>query len=189
MMGLNGVLLYYVYVFQFSHLVKPNLLLCSVFSALMCRSARNNLLVYAISYGISKSTVFYLYAVVFRFGALLVIQPTDHFAYVPFFDVFRVFIAIVFGGAAIGQASAFAPDFTKAKLSANRIFFMLDRKPLIDNYSDEGQEPVSSLAVIGVGGKYFAKKFFYDTHEGSMLCFMLKTSFKSSLVYYFTVFL
>ncbi|CAI8010328.1 ATP-dependent translocase ABCB1 [Geodia barretti] len=107
----------------------------------MYRSSRNNLLVYAISYGISKSTVFYLYAIVFRFGALLVTQPTDHFAYVPFFDVFRVFIAIVFGGAAIGQASAFAPDFTKAKLSANRIFFMLDRKPLIDNYSDEGETP------------------------------------------------
>ena len=110
---------------------------------------------YAISYGISKSTVFYLYAIVFRFGALLVTQPTDHFAYVPFFDVFRVFIAIVFGGAAIGQASAFAPDFTKAKLSANRIFFMLDRKPLINNYSDEGERSVSLCNYVRVGEKVY----------------------------------
>ena len=131
-----------------------------------CRSSRNNLLVYAISYGISKSTIFYLYAIVFRFGALLVTQPTDHFAYVPFFDVFRVFIAIVFGGAAIGQASAFAPDFTKAKLSANRIFFMLDRKPLIDNYSDEGETPVSLCNYVRVGEKVY-------TLQLSFFCFGL----------------
>ena len=75
------------------------------------------------------------------------IQDTNHFAYVPFFDVFRVFIAIVFGGAAIAQASAFAPDFTKAKLSANRIFFMLDRQPLIDNYSEDGETLVSGQFI------------------------------------------
>lgn len=91
----------------------------------------------------SKSTIFFLYAAVFRFGAFLVIQPTDNIAHVPFFNVFRVFIAIVFGGAAIGQASAFAPNLAKAKLSANRIFFTLDRQPKIDNYSEEGERPVS----------------------------------------------
>lgn len=79
----------------------------------------------------------------FRFGAFLVTLPTDNVGYVEFFDMFRVFIAIVFGGAAIGQASAFAPNLAKAKLSANRIFFMLDREPAIDNYSEEGTKPVS----------------------------------------------
>ena len=107
------------------------------------RSAVLNTPAYGIANGFSKSIIFFLYAVVFRFGAYLVTRPTDHIAYVEFFDVFRVFIAIVFGGAAIGQASAFAPNLTKAKLSANRIFFMLDRKPLIDNYSEEGEQPVS----------------------------------------------
>ena len=84
-----------------------------------------------------------MYAAVFRFGALLVTRPTDDIAYVEFFDIFRVFIAIVFGGAAIAQAGAFAPNYAMAKLSANRIFFLLDRKPLIDNYSEEGSKPVS----------------------------------------------
>ena len=107
------------------------------------RTAINNTYAYSVAFGFSRSLIFFLYAIVFRFGAYLVTQPTDHIAYVPFFDVFRVFIAIVFGGAAIGQASAFAPDLTKAKLSANRIFFMLDRKPLIDNYSTEGEEKVT----------------------------------------------
>ena len=79
----------------------------------------------------------------FRFGAFLVTRPTDDIAYVEFFNVFRVFLAIVYGGLAISQASAYIPNLTRGKLSANRIFFMLDRKPVIDNYSDEGNIPVS----------------------------------------------
>ena len=70
-------------------------------------------------------------------------QPTDHITYVPFLDVFRVFMAIVFCAAAIGQAGSFAPDLAKARLSGNRIFFMLDRVPLIDNYSPDGNKLVS----------------------------------------------
>ena len=77
-------------------------------------------------------------------------QPPDHSAYVPFFDIFRVFIAIRFGGNAIAQVSAFAPDFAKARLSGNRIFFMLDRVPLIDNYSPDGEKLVSSQKHGGI---------------------------------------
>lgn len=112
---------------------------------IISRTALYNTPAYGIANGFSKSIIFFMYAIVFRFGAYLVTQPTDSIAYVEFFDVFRVFIAIVFGGAAIGQASAFAPNLAKAKLSANRIFFMLDRVPLIDNYSEEGSKPVSLL--------------------------------------------
>ena len=56
-----------------------------------------------------------------------------------------MFIAVIFGALAIGQASAFAPDYTKAKLSAKRIFALLDHVPLIDNLSAEGSIPVSQL--------------------------------------------
>lgn len=56
---------------------------------------------------------------------------------------FRVFSAIVFGAMALGQASAFAPDYTKAKLAANRIFYLLDSQPSIDSSSDDGEKLVS----------------------------------------------
>ena len=79
----------------------------------------------------------------FRFGAFLVDLPDDHFLHLEFFDVFRVFMAIVFGAFSVGQASAFAPNYAKAKTSAKRIFFLLDRVPLIDNYSKEGEKLVS----------------------------------------------
>ena len=86
-----------------------------------------------------------MYAVVFRFGAFQVTRDTGNVAYASFEDVFRVFIALIFGAVAVGQAGAFAPDYTKARLSANRIFALLDRVPVIDGYSEEGDELVSKV--------------------------------------------
>ena len=91
-----------------------------------------------------------MFAVVFRFGAFLINLPQDHLVHEPFEDVFRVFFAIIFGAFAIGQASAFAPNYSKAKLSANRIFFLLDRQPVIDNYSEDGEKLVSSNCFCAV---------------------------------------
>ena len=94
------------------------------------------------AYGFSQSIIFIGYIIAFRFGAFLVALPPDHLLYEPFSDIFRVLFALIFGAMAAGQASAFAPDYTKAKLSANRIFAMLDREPVIDNYSEDGQKLV-----------------------------------------------
>ena len=44
---------------------------------------------------------------------------------------------------ALGQANSFAPDYGKAKVSAARIFALLDRVPDIDNMSEEGQSLVN----------------------------------------------
>ena len=43
----------------------------------------------------------------------------------------------------VGRASAFAPDYGKGKLAANRIFALFDREPEIDSFSEEGDKPVS----------------------------------------------
>ena len=45
----------------------------------------------------------------------------------------------------MGQAGAFAPNYTKARLSSNRIFQLIDRVPVIDGYSVDGETPVSVL--------------------------------------------
>ena len=104
--------------------------------------------VYGITYGFSQGLLFFMFAVIFRFGAFLVNLPTDHLVHEPFDDVFLVFFAIIFGAFAIGQASAFAPNYSKAKISANRIFFLLDRVPVIDNYSEDGEKLVNLLLHI-----------------------------------------
>lgn len=41
---------------------------------------------------------------------------------------------------AIGEASSFAPDAAKAEASAKEIFKLLDKKPKIDSYSEEGHK-------------------------------------------------
>ena len=62
-----------------------------------------------------------------------------NFAFSNVYLVFRVFSAIIFGGTQLGRAAASAPDFSKAKDSAARIFRLLDRIPAYaDPYSEEG---------------------------------------------------
>lgn len=46
----------------------------------------------------------------------------------------------------VGQSSSMAPDYGKARMSAQRIFQLLDRKPLIDSYSEQGEK----LVRVGV---------------------------------------
>lgn len=45
----------------------------------------------------------------------------------------------------VGQSTSLAPDYGKAKISAQRIFQLLDQKPLIDSYSEEGEKLVKSF--------------------------------------------
>lgn len=84
-----------------------------------------------------------MYAAIFRFGALQVTLPEDNVAHETFEDVFRVFTALIFGAVSVGQAGAFAPNYTKARISSHRIFHLLDRVPEIDGYAKEGEKPVS----------------------------------------------
>ena len=97
----------------------------------------------SVAYGISQGLIFFGYVIAFRFGAFIVSLDSDHLLHTEFQNVLRVLFALVFGALAVGQASAFAPNIAKAKVSTNRIFSLLDREPIIDNYSSDGQEIVS----------------------------------------------
>ena len=52
---------------------------------------------------------------------------------------------LVMAGVQAGRISTFLPNYSKATLSARRIFKLLDTVPQIDNYSTEGLEPVSDM--------------------------------------------
>ena len=107
------------------------------------RRAQCNTSAYGITYGFSQGVLFLAFVITFGFGAYQVTRQPGHIAYESFRDVFTVFIAIIFGAFGTGQASSFAPNYAKAKQSANRIFALLDREPVIDGYSEEGLKPVS----------------------------------------------
>lgn len=46
-------------------------------------------------------------------------------------------------GVQSGRITTFLPNYSKAILSAKRIFKLLDTVPEIDNYSTDGLQPVS----------------------------------------------
>ncbi|XP_048367466.1 ATP-binding cassette sub-family B member 5 [Sphaerodactylus townsendi] len=87
------------------------------------------------TYGISQCANFFINAAVFRFGAWLVVNH-----YMDFEQLFIVFASVIFAAMNVGQSNSLAPDFGKSKVSAQRIFQLLDRKPQIDSYSEEGEK-------------------------------------------------
>ena len=50
----------------------------------------------------------------------------------------RTFAAVVFTALSLGRASSFAPDASKAQVSAARIFALFNRQPPIDSTSPDG---------------------------------------------------
>uniref|UniRef100_A0AC34QYV8 p-glycoprotein n=1 Tax=Panagrolaimus sp. JU765 TaxID=591449 RepID=A0AC34QYV8_9BILA len=86
-----------------------------------------------ITYGFSSSIFFFLYAAAFRFGLFLIIKDN-----IMPMDVLRTLYAISFTAGSMGFASAYFPEYLKAKLAAGLIFKMLETRPMVDNMSDEG---------------------------------------------------
>ena len=62
-------------------------------------------------------------------------------------------LSILVGGLVLGQISAFAPDYVKAKVAAARLFKIFDRESLIDSSSEDGLKPVRVFFLTFVLGK------------------------------------
>ncbi|MPC74368.1 Multidrug resistance 65 [Portunus trituberculatus] len=58
-------------------------------------------------------------------------------------DVFKVAEALILGTMMVGQAVAFAPNYSKARVAASQIFHLLDRNPQIDSSAGIGLRLVS----------------------------------------------
>ncbi|KAJ8405347.1 hypothetical protein AAFF_G00318200 [Aldrovandia affinis] len=99
------------------------------------KAALNKANVYGACFGFSQCVIFFANAASYRFGGYLVEHQGLHFSI-----VFRVISAIVTSGTALGRASSYTPDYAKAKISAARFFELLDRKPKINIYTEEGEK-------------------------------------------------
>ncbi|CAD1474199.1 unnamed protein product, partial [Heterotrigona itama] len=78
-----------------------------------------------------QTTPFFGYALSLYYGGSLV--ATEGLSYQ---NVIKVSEALIFGSWMLGQALAFAPNFNTAKISAGRIFQLLDRVPEITSPPD-----------------------------------------------------
>ncbi|KFQ98266.1 Multidrug resistance protein 1, partial [Nipponia nippon] len=90
---------------------------------------------YGFTYGVAQCANYFINAAVFRFGAWLIAHSLSNFE-----NVFIVFSSVIFAAMNVGQSASLAPDYGKARMSAQRIFQLLDRKPLIDSYSEKGEK-------------------------------------------------
>ncbi|XP_063817690.1 ATP-dependent translocase ABCB1-like isoform X2 [Pseudophryne corroboree] len=109
---------------------------------------------YGITYAVSQSMNYFVNAAVFRFGAWLIAH-----CYTAFENVFIVFSAIIFAAMNVGQSTSLAPDFGKATISAQRIMKLLDRKPAIDSYNEDGEK----LSAFEGNLEFRDIKFVYPT--------------------------
>ncbi|KAL4800940.1 P-loop containing nucleoside triphosphate hydrolase protein [Aspergillus venezuelensis] len=89
----------------------------------------------SLLYASSQALVFFCVALGFWYGGTLL----GHHEY----DIFRFFVCfseILFGAQSAGTIFSFAPDMGKAKNAAAEFRRLFDRKPEIDNWSDEGEQ-------------------------------------------------
>ncbi|XP_032159920.1 ATP-binding cassette sub-family B member 5 [Mustela erminea] len=92
--------------------------------------------IFGICYAFSHAFVYFTYAVGFRFGGYLIqagrVTPEG---------MFVIFTAIAYGAMAIGETLVLAPEYSRAKSGAAHLFALLEKKPTIDSYSQEGKKP------------------------------------------------
>ncbi|KAH9520300.1 ATP-binding cassette, sub-B (MDR TAP), member 4 [Bulinus truncatus] len=90
-------------------------------------SNRKMSFVFGITYGIANCTIYFGLAVTFYYGAVLVNEKE-----MEFYNVFRVFSAILLGGLTLGNQSSYGVDYTKAKVAGRCLLELINRKPKID---------------------------------------------------------
>ena len=93
-----------------------------------------------ILFGITVNIVTFASIVAYHYGGYL-LQSEG----LPYKDVLKVAEAMIFGMDMVGQALAFVPNFGKAKAATNRIFQLLDRKPLMTEPSSVTTQRLSSV--------------------------------------------
>ncbi|KAF4517428.1 hypothetical protein B566_EDAN005037 [Ephemera danica] len=101
------------------------------------REAKKQAFLYALVFAFSQAIIYMMYGSAFRFGAYLIeikdMTPTE---------VYRVFFALAFCAASVGQTSAYMQDYTKAKNAANLMFELIEEVPDIIERVSPGSRPV-----------------------------------------------
>ncbi|CAI6347628.1 unnamed protein product [Macrosiphum euphorbiae] len=100
------------------------------------KNAKKQAFSFAIMYAVSQAVIYGMYSVSFKYGAFLV-EIGDMSAT----DIYRVFFALAFCAASVGQTSAYLQDYSRAKVAASLIFKLIKRKSEIDPLSNTGSKP------------------------------------------------
>ncbi|XP_062966992.1 bile salt export pump isoform X1 [Cynocephalus volans] len=91
--------------------------------------------IYGFCFGFSQSITFIANSASYRYGGYLIPNEGLHFSH-----VLRVISSVVLSATALGRAFSYTPNYAKAKISAARLFQLLDRRPPINVYSSAGEK-------------------------------------------------
>ena len=93
------------------------------------KNARRNAHLRGLTYGVANSFMFFAYGSCFAYGGYLLVQGlmTNPF------DIWKVAVAVLTGGMMVGMSFSSILDMQSLFFAADKIFEILDRKPLIDS--------------------------------------------------------
>ncbi|KAJ8103745.1 P-loop containing nucleoside triphosphate hydrolase protein [Lipomyces tetrasporus] len=104
----------------------------------------------ALLYGIAQGMVYLIMALTFWYGArFLKVREYD------LFQFYVTFMAVVFGSQSAGIMFSFASDMGKAFQASQNIKQLLDLKPQIDTWSDDGDIPQSVRGEVEFKNVHF----------------------------------
>ncbi|XP_025418287.1 multidrug resistance protein 1-like [Sipha flava] len=99
-------------------------------------TAKKQAVSYSVMYAVSQAVIYGMYSVAFRYGAYLV-----EIGEMTATDIYRVFFALAFCAASVGQSSAYLQDYARAKNATILIFQLIWKKSEIDPLSISGSKP------------------------------------------------
>ncbi|CAF1014116.1 unnamed protein product [Rotaria sordida] len=114
------------------------------------RSSIKRAHLFGLFFALTNSVMYFSLAALFKLGAYLVEKNT-----ISFEALLLCFNCIVFGAQSVGQTASMSPDYTKAIDSAEKILELLNRKPIIDNGSRDGDEIFNFRGQLEFDGVHF----------------------------------
>ncbi|KAL4617085.1 multidrug resistance protein 1-like, partial [Arapaima gigas] len=89
-----------------------------------------------IAMGFTFLMIYLSYALAFWYGTTLILAAESNIG-----DVLTVFFAVIIGAFALGQTSPNIQAFASARGAAHKVFNIIDSKPQINSFSDDGYKP------------------------------------------------
>ncbi|XP_065886383.1 ATP-dependent translocase ABCB1-like isoform X2 [Dysidea avara] len=110
---------------------------------------------YGFMTGLASSVLYYSFAIIYRYGAYTLTADSDHLAYSTYKELNTTVIVLIIAGFQSGQISIHLPNYTKAIVSARRIFKLLDTPPIIDSYLEDGLQPGAAKGELSIEKVHF----------------------------------
>ncbi|CBJ28571.1 conserved unknown protein [Ectocarpus siliculosus] len=118
-------------------------------SSLDARKRRG--LIAGAAFGYSQAIIFWVFALLFYVGAVLVDDGTIEYK-----NFFTAMFAVIFGAFGVGQISSDAKDAGEGEQAAAKIFRLTDEPLNIDPLSEEGARPATTNGAVEFKNIFFA---------------------------------